>query len=146
MLSGDDHLFLQRAVAHGFDAAFCDAPESCVWTDPPESWRQFVNQRIRMFSGARLLAPGVAALGVFVYGWLGGMFLGLIAGIPVAWAAFGLKAVLDGVSMGIVAGRLREQRLLWLYPVAAFLYLPYFLVFAAWGTFGSYRWKGSRGH
>lgn len=146
MLSGDDHLFLQRAVGAGFTAAFCDGPGSYVWTNPPPTWRGFVQQRIRMFSGARMLKPAVAALGVFVYAWLAVMGVGMLAAFPAAWGAFGVKVLLDGVSMGIAAVRLHEKRLLAVYPIAAFLYLPYFLVFALWGTVGSYGWKGARGH
>ena len=145
MLSGDDHLFLQRAVARGFKAVFCDAAGSKVWTDPPATWGAFVQQRIRMFSGARRLSLGVALLGVAVYGWLLALLVGMLALNPVAWAAFLGKVLLDGVSLSIAAGRLGEWWLLRVYPLASVLYLPYFLTFAALGTFGSYRWKGMRG-
>jgi len=146
MLSGDDHLFLQRAVGAGFRAAFCDGPGSYVWTAPPASWQAFVQQRIRMFSGARMLKPGVALLGVSVYAWLAAMLVGMITCSTAAWVAFGLKFLLDGISVTIAAVRLHEKPLLAVYPLAAFLYLPYFLVFALRGTFGTYRWKGARGH
>lgn len=145
MLSGDDHLLLQRAVGMGFRAAYCDAPNARVWTDPPQKWEEFVHQRVRMFSGAGKLKPGVALLGGAVYGWLLAMIGGMLALYPVAWAAFAGKALFDAVSLAIAARRLGEWRLMSVYPMAAVLYLPYFLVFALLGTFGTYRWKGRKG-
>jgi len=145
MLSGDDHLFLQRAVEQGFRGTYCDAPNTRVWTNPPTTREGFVHQRIRMFSGAGKLRPAVALLGAAVYGWLLALLVGMFALQPVAWVAFLGKSVLDGVSLSIAAWRLGEWRLLRVYPLAALLYLPYFLIFAALGTFGSYRWKGMRG-
>jgi cellulose synthase/poly-beta-1,6-N-acetylglucosamine synthase-like glycosyltransferase len=145
MLSGDDHLFLQRAVARGYRAVYCDATDARVWTDPPATWKEFVHQRIRMFSGARQLKASVAVLGAGVYTWLLAIFLGMLALYPVAWGAFLGKMLLDAVSLVIAAARVHEWRLLRVYPLAACLYLPYFLVFAFLGTFGSYRWKGSKG-
>jgi len=145
MPSGDDHLFLQRAVARGFRATYSDAPGSHVWTDPPRTWKEFVQQRIRMYSGARRLPIGVAALGAFAWGWLFLLAAGMLALAPAAWACFGMKFAFDFVSLAIAAERLHERRLLAVYPLAAFLYLPYFLIFALLGTFGTYRWKGTPG-
>jgi len=145
MLSGDDHLFLQRAVGQGFVATYCDAPNARVWTAPPESWSEFVQQRIRMYSGVGKLTLSVAAVGLCVYGLLAALLVGMLLGVPVAWMAFAGKSLLDGASIALAARRLRERSLLRVYPVAAFLYLPYFLAFAALGTFWKYQWKGMTG-
>jgi cellulose synthase/poly-beta-1,6-N-acetylglucosamine synthase-like glycosyltransferase len=145
MLSGDDHLFLQRAVGKGYRAVYCTAPDSRVWTDPPTSFRGFWNQRIRMFSGVGKITPSVAIVGTTTYLWMLGLFVGLVTLWPPALAGFVAKFLLDAVSLLIAARHLREWRLLLVYPVAAICYLPYFLTFAFLGTFGSYDWKGMRG-
>jgi cellulose synthase/poly-beta-1,6-N-acetylglucosamine synthase-like glycosyltransferase len=146
MLSGDDNLFLQRAVSKGFRTAYCEERDSAVWTDPPETWREFSNQRTRMLSGARNLSMSVLALGIVVWSVLFLMLAGMIAGYWWAWAAFGVKFVADFVSMSIAATRFREWRVMWTFPIAELLYLPYYLYFGFRGTFGSYQWKGARGH
>jgi cellulose synthase/poly-beta-1,6-N-acetylglucosamine synthase-like glycosyltransferase len=145
MLSGDDHLFLQRAVGKGYRAVYCTAPDSRVWTDPPDSFRGFWNQRIRMFSGVGKITPSVAIVGTTTYLWMLGLFVGLVMLWPPALVGFVAKFLLDAVSLLIAARHLREWRLLVVYPVAAICYLPYFLTFAFLGTFGSYDWKGMRG-
>ncbi len=145
MLSGDDHLFLQRAVGQGFTAVYCTAPNTFVWTDPVGSFRGFWHQRIRMFSGVGRLTPSVAIVGTAAYAWMLLLFGGMLVLWSPAWIGFIGKFVADAVSLVIAARHLREWRLLLVYPFAAFLYLPYFLTFAFLGTFGSYDWKGMRG-
>jgi poly-beta-1,6-N-acetyl-D-glucosamine synthase len=145
MLSGDDHLFLQRAVGQGYKAAYCDSPNARVWTDPPTSWSGFIQQRIRMYSGVGKLSLSVASVGICVYGLLSALLIGMLCGVPEAQMAFGAKFVLDGVSVALAARRLREYGVLAVYPIAALVYLPYFLIFAALGTLGKYRWKGMTG-
>ena len=144
-LTGDDNFFLIRAVSRGYRAAYCTAKDSFVWTDPPGSWRRFVNQRTRVLSGSQHLTWDVAALGGVAYLWLATMFLGMLFLQPAAWAAFGAKFILDLFSMSIAATRLREWRLMLVYPLTEILYLPYFLAFGALGTFGTYDWKGRKG-
>jgi poly-beta-1,6-N-acetyl-D-glucosamine synthase len=145
MLSGDDHLFLQRAVARGCRATYCTEPGSYVWTDPVNSLRGFWNQRIRMFSGVGRMTPGVATVGALAYVWMLTLLGGMVALWPPAWIAFAGKFLLDGVSLIIGARHFAEWRLLWAYPLTALLYVPYHLLFGLLGTFGSYDWKGSRG-
>ena len=145
MLSGDDHLFLQRAVGAGFRAVYNVERDSFVWTDPPGSFREFRHQRIRMFSGVGKITPSVAVVGTATYVWMLALFAGMLALQPAAWMAFGVKFVLDGVSLLLAARHFGEWKLLRVYPLASVLYLPYFLTFALFGTFGSYDWKGMRG-
>ncbi len=144
-LTGDDNFFLIRAVSRGFRAAYCTAPASFVWTDPPDTWRRFVNQRTRVLSGSQHLTVDVLLLGGVAWLWLAVMLIGMVALMPAAWIAFAVKFALDSLSVGIAATRLREWRLMAVYPLAALFYLPYFLVFAVLGTFGSYDWKGRQG-
>ena len=142
--SGDDSLLLQRAMTRGYRAAFCDKAGSFAWTSPAGNLRRYLNQQVRRFSGGRYMPVSIVILGAVAWLWFALVFGGMLTGFWWAWAAFGVKALADFVSMSVAAQRLHEWRLMIVYPIAAILYLPHFLIFTFLGTFGSSQWKGTK--
>lgn len=147
-LSGDDDLFIQlvsRRTTWQLQYAF--EPEAAVTTQSPANLGQFVAQERRRTSKGKYYPPWVQA--ILAEAFL--MNLALVVSIPFCLGhpavhplpliAFAGKAFCELLIL-IKASRLFKRRgLLRLFPLAAVLHIPYFIVFAIWGTTGGYRWK-----
>lgn len=151
-LSGDDDLFVQLVSRRTrWQLRYAFQPEAAVDTDPPATLREFVAQERRRTSKGRHYSLGAQALAALAF--LTNLSLAVALPLslirpelgPWPWAAWGAK-VLGEFLLLSKAGRMLGQRGWWPYfPMAAVLYIPYFLLFAVWGTLGGYRWKAAAG-
>ncbi len=87
--SGDDDL-LVNAAANAHNTAICLAPESFVYSDPPENWSDWLRQK------QRHLAAGSA------YRWQHKMVLGMLALSQVGFYFLFIVLVLAGFNLKIV--------------------------------------------
>ncbi len=148
LLSGDDDLFLHKVRATSWQVHYARDPRTAVPSGGPKSFRQFRHQRTRHASKGFFYAPWMTTLLILIY-----LFhCGLLATVPavifgvlsvrVAALAFALAWAPEFLLVGYGAFLFRQQHLLPYLPIAAALYIPYIVVFAAWGTLGSFSWKG----
>ncbi|MBI4428806.1 MAG: glycosyltransferase [Ignavibacteriales bacterium] len=150
-VSGDDDLFIQRAVHEklgGFSYAL--SPDAFVPAAAPSTWRQFWNQRIRYASKARQydveMIVGLVAvylLNAFIVAGIVSVFMGQWSFFGLALAAWIIKAALEYVFL-LQASRGFGQRQLLKYFLPTEIFHPlYVAVFGFLGLFARYRWKGA---
>lgn len=148
LLSGDDDLFLHKVRATGWQVRYARDLGTFVRSAGPRSLRQFRHQRTRHASKGFFYAPWMTTLLILIY-----LFhCGLLATVPavifgllsarLAALAFALAWAPEFLLVGYGAFLFRRQHLVPYLPLAAALYIPYIVVFAAWGTLGSFSWKG----
>ena len=149
-LSGDDDLFLTRVrefkkykIGYAADAG------SHVYNNPPRLWRKFIHQRLR-YASKGFDYPRKVTFGLILY-FLFNLFLftGLISFVfstsffIASVAIFLLKAIAEFSVMQKGAEVLNDKRYLKLFPIAAFLHIPYVLIFAILGQMKLYKWAGN---
>jgi cellulose synthase/poly-beta-1,6-N-acetylglucosamine synthase-like glycosyltransferase len=151
LLSGDDDLFLHKVRITAWRTHYARDLGTVVPSGGPRSFRQFRHQRTRHASKGFFYAPWMIALLVLIY-----LFhCGLLAALPAALLgllqpgmltiAYALAWVPEFLLVGWGAFLFRRRYLLPYLPLAALLYIPYIVVFAAWGTLGNFSWKGATG-
>ncbi|MDB5249555.1 MAG: N-acetylglucosaminyltransferase [Segetibacter sp.] len=148
--SGDDMLLMHKIyVRYKKQVHFLLSQPSIVETLPMETWKDFINQRIRWASKAdKFDDTRILAVLVFIY-LLNLSFLILpfaaIWNRNVWWywlAMLAAKTVIDLRFMVPVAKFFGEEKLLWWFPVMQPFHIVY-TVIAGWlGKFGKYTWKG----
>jgi cellulose synthase/poly-beta-1,6-N-acetylglucosamine synthase-like glycosyltransferase len=147
-LSGDDDLFIQRVSRRtSWQLRYAFEPEASVTTDPPSNLGQFVTQERRRTSKGKYYPPLLQAF--LAEAFL--MNLALAASLPFSLAhpvayplpliAFGGKVICELLILIKASHLFKREKLLRFFPLAAVLHIPYFLIFAIWGTLGGYRWK-----
>ncbi len=139
--SGDDDLFLNLARETGkYKIVYMTNPDSHVFNAPPKSLSAFIQQRIRYASkGFRYQIGLVIPLLLFVF-----FNILILAGIwlsPIyTMFTFILKFIADGLFLrkaGIVLG---DRRSFSVYPLTAFLHIPYVIFFSILGQLLNYKW------
>ncbi|MCR4439382.1 MAG: glycosyltransferase [bacterium] len=152
LLSGDDDLFLHKVRATSWRCRYARDAATIVPSGGPESFRQFRHQRTRHASKGFFYPAWLTTLLILIY-----LFhCGLMAAVPMALLgviaprvvalAFATAFVPEFLLVGYGAALFRRKRLCPYVPLAALLYIPYVVVFAVWGTFGKFAWKGAVAH
>ena len=147
-LSGDDDLFIQLVSDRTqWEMQYAFEPDAAVTSQPPANLRQFVAQERRRTSKGKYYPPWVQAILAQVLL----MNLALAVTIPFSLLhpttyplpliAFGGKVFCELLILIRASHLFKRKGLLWVFPLAAILHIPYFLVFSVWGTLGGYRWK-----
>lgn len=149
LASGDDDLFLQRVREEtNWEIRFASEQESCVPTQPPQNFREFVQQRIRYASkGLYYSAPVRAALLATYF-----LNLFLVAGFVAAFAsplalatiaaAFGLKALGEFIFLRKGATVFATEVSSKLFLASAALHPFYITAAGLAGQLVSFNWKG----
>lgn len=145
-ISGDDDLLLELVRKTSWKIAYCVATESLVPTDPPVSFGQFLNQKIRQASKGRHYNLVTLMILVAVY-----LFnLSLLTWVPLQyaqtgnstlWLAWLVKSGAELVCLTVGGLRFRRIRFLLSFPIVTVLHPLYVVVFGAWGLFGKFDWK-----
>jgi cellulose synthase/poly-beta-1,6-N-acetylglucosamine synthase-like glycosyltransferase len=151
--SGDDVFLLHkikkrygaRAVRFVFDR------EAVIYTKGKESWKEFLEQRIRWASKARGykdLFTRTMTISVFLINLI--LFLLLFAGLlkPVFLAFFagllGMKMIPDLVILLGITGFAGRRRLMWWFPLFEVVYIPYVIYTGIQSLFSGGTWKGRK--
>jgi len=145
--SGDDDLMLQKMAKFIRKATFMFTPASIVPSFDKENISEMIHLESRRASKWRFYPLPVKILSGFVFLY----YLVLIAAFGlVLLADFSRKIFLFVLMSKIIAEfllllifliKVNKTKLLWLFPIAEIVYLPYFIFFGLKGTFGKYRWK-----
>jgi hypothetical protein len=144
--SGDDDLMLQkmspRRMRFLFSAAACVPAldtsgllaQAQVEARRGSKWRYYPPVVKLAHSGGAAVLRGAG----------GGVLHGRGRALPWAWFLLPLlaKTVSELLLLGGFLLKVRRIRLITWYPVAASLYIPYFIYFGLRGTLGRYRWRG----
>lgn len=148
--SGDDMLLMHKIyIRFKKHVYFLFSQDSIVKTPPMQTWKDFINQRIRWASKAdKFDDKRIIAVLVFIY-----LFNMSFIIIPVAvfwyknllyywFAMLAAKTIIELRFMFPVATFFREKKLLWWFPVMQPFHILYTIVAGWLGKFGKYSWKG----
>lgn len=151
--SGDDMLWVQRAVRAGYAIRYLRHPEAVVTTHPQPDWTSFLRQRIRWaskFDTLRDPALWVAQIVVFalcaliVVGYVTGLFGDLFA-LLLFFALLAGKSLLDYPLLREGTRFLGQPRLMRVLLPAQLMHIGYILLAGLGGPFTRrYIWKGRR--
>ena len=150
--SGDDMLLMHKIQSiYPERTLFLKSKEIIVKTQPAETLKEFLNQRIRWASKADsytdkkitmvlllvyLLNAWIFILGIFSFFYPSTFCLFLIL--------IGIKIIVELFFLYPVARFFGKEKLLWWFIPAQPFHIIYTLIAGWLGKFGSYRWKGRR--
>ncbi len=150
--SGDDMLLMHKIYKRYPDRVlFLKSKEAIVYTQPMETWKGFINQRVRWASKAdRYNDKRIFVVLLLVYFFnLVLLLLPVIAilnnlspAIIIFWfSVLILKTIIELLFLFPVAKFFNKQPVLWWFPLAEPLHILYTVVVGWLGKFGKYRWK-----
>ena len=148
--SGDDMLLMHKIyVRFQKQVHFLFSQESIVKTLPMETWKDFINQRIRWASKAdKFEDKRIFSVLVFIYLFNLSFFIIPFAAIwykniAYYWlATIAAKTLIDMRFMVPAARFFKEEKLLWWFPLMQPFHIIYTIVAGWLGRFGKYTWKG----
>ncbi len=158
-ISGDDDFFLERVrESTNWKIRYAANPKTFVPTAPPETLRDFVQQRIRYASKcANYSAPVTLSLAavyvlnlLLVLGAMGSFFQPII--LPVVSAAFFIKSFSEYYFLNRGARWFQIRFSPFIFLAAAALHPIYIAAIGLLGRFSNFKWKGEnhsaqiRGH
>ena len=146
-ISGDDDPFLTRVrEAKKYKIKYAAEAAGHVYNNPPQLWAKFLHQRMRYASKGLHYSfkMTVALIAYFMYNLL------LLSGAIALFLQKDLCAFLLPLlalkwlgEFGFIsrAGTvLNDRRNLTFFPIAAFLHIPYIIIFGILGQFNHFRW------
>ena len=150
MASGDDFLLLVKMQqAYPNNIAYLKSKEAIMATAPQESWRSFLNQRIRWASKSGNYNDHKMTAMLMVVYLFNLSFLFLLIGCffdnnCLKWLLGGLlgKTIVELFFLFPVAGYYEKKKELWLFPLLQPLHIAYIIVAGFLGMRGTYQWKG----
>lgn len=150
--SGDDMLLMHKIQKLYPDKmGYLKSPNAIVQTQPAETIKEFMNQRIRWASKAdKYTDPKITTVLLLVYVFNAWIFFIAICSFfsPQAFYLFLLlfisKTAVEFFFLFPVAGFFKKKKLLWWFIPAQPFHILYTLVAGWLGKFGSYKWKGRK--
>lgn len=148
--SGDDMLLMHKIYnRYKTRVHYLFSEQSIVQTTPMETWKAFINQRIRWASKAdKFEDKRIMYVLIFVYLFNLSFLLLPIAGIWIKYVAWYwllmlfAKTTIDYRFMIPVARFFKDEKLLWWFPVMQPFHIAYTIIAGWLGKFGKYSWKG----
>ena len=147
-ISGDDDLFLhlvRRQTSWKFRYAM--DRQSLVHSKAPETFKQFMNQRVRHASKGRHYPAWFTIVLAAVYL----LNLNLLLLIPISFfnnfafvALLGcvlLKSLGEFILIYRIADLFGYKKILAIFPLAMIVHPFYIVIFGLWGQFGKFQWK-----
>ena len=146
-ISGDDDLLLHTIHRNtNYGIRFATDPSSMVPSEAARTFAAFSNQRIRHASKGLHYYSTLKIGLIMVYLFYLSLLISIFIPALFVWALFmlGLKSLLEVTLLRQNAKMFGQTRLLWFYPVAALLHIPYVIFFGLWGQIGRFQWKSER--
>jgi len=152
--SGDDMLLMQKIFKQfPMRVFFLKSPAAIVATEPANSWRQFLHQRIRWASKAdKYDDPKIFWTLSFIFFLNFSLLAFLIVAFwnPV-WLIFFLvlvliKGIIEFPFVSGVAGFFQQEKLMKYFFFLEPLHILYIVVAGTMGKFGGYEWKERKIH
>ncbi|MCD6101539.1 MAG: glycosyltransferase [Candidatus Cloacimonetes bacterium] len=145
--SGDDDLFLQKiSKSKKYKISFAKDKKSFVNSVERKSAKEQINQEKRRASKWIYYPLNIKIYLALIFVFYLFLFISFVMAIfsSFSWNSFlGIfivKVIFDFLIVIKGAILFRENRLLWIFPLAEIFYIPYFLIFGILGTFTRYRW------
>lgn len=149
-ISGDDdlllHLIRQKT---GWRAGYALSETAVVRAQAPESWQQFIQQRIRHASKGRYYPTWLKLILIAIYL----VNLSLVSLFPlslvvprtlaIGLACLVIKSLAELLLVWRMANYFGYRHALTVFPVAMVLHPLYVVVFGLWGQLGRFQWKGA---
>ncbi len=149
IVSGDDDFLIQSIHKAGrWKIRYATRLGARVETEPPETLRQFWEQRKRWAGKCSLYQPKQTAFLGGIFAYYATIPICLVLGCyyrPFLWAGllnFGLKTLMEYIVMRRAAILFSKRHLLQYFPWAALLHIPLILAAVPAGSFGQFTWKG----
>jgi cellulose synthase/poly-beta-1,6-N-acetylglucosamine synthase-like glycosyltransferase len=147
-ISGDDDLFLTRVREAGnYKICYATDPRTHVYNAPPNSFKQFVHQRLR-YASKGFDYPAKVTFGLIIYIFFNlSIFFGLFCGL--AGSALVLQTTLLAIAIKTIfeykftrkaAAVIGDRRFTNYYFITSVLHIPYILFFGILGQFKLFRW------
>ena len=155
--SGDDDLLLMKMMPHIRQAVFSSAPQLVVTSYDGTDSKAHHHTNIRRASKFRYFPLYLKALAAIVFAYFLLFYYLLVSGLvspasvegsmsllgtanPV-WAMIASKTAIELLFCVVVLAKVRQIRLILLYPLQILYFPLQFLFFAVWGSLGKYSWK-----
>ena len=145
--SGDDDLMLQKMAKFIRKANFMFSPDSIVPSLDKDNISEMVQLESRRASKWRFYPLSVKLLSGFVFVYYLFLLLAVLEALvgALSWKIFFASLILkifgEFLLLSIFLIKVRKIKLLWAFPVAEIIYVPYYIFFGLKGTFGKYKWK-----
>lgn len=152
LASGDDMLLMHKiALRFPGKIEYLKSSPAIVSTEPANSWKAFLQQRIRWASKARAYEDkSVFWVLLLVYSMNALLFLILVSSFfslqQLLWAILflAIKTGIEWPFMHSVTSFFNEKSLLNYFPFLQPIHIVYTVIAGSFGQFGSYEWKGRR--
>ncbi len=150
MASGDDMFLLEEVKREGKEIRFCKSVDACVYTDPPKTISQFINQRLRwaakssqyrdkflIYTAITVFLMNAALFGMLISSTFKIQYIYVFA------AAFLLKGIVDLLLLRPVSNFFNLETLLKAkYYLSTQLLYPFYSIFIALASqFTGFNWK-----
>ncbi len=150
--SGDDMLLMHKIQKLYPDKiGYLKSPNAIVQTQPSETIKEFMNQRIRWASKAdKYPDPKITAVLLLVYllnAWIFFIAISSFFSLQAFYLfilLFIVKTTVELFFLFPVAGFFKKKKLLWWFIPAQPFHIIYTLIAGWLGKFGSYKWKGRK--
>ncbi len=146
-ISGDDDLMLKLVQATDWAVQYAYDARLTVPTRLAEGAGQFANQRLRHASKGfhYNLSKVIGLLFVYLYNLMVFLTIPLALFHHISWWMpvffISLKALFEFILLYQFAATMRRRHLLWIFPIAELLHIPYVVIFGALGPFKKFKWK-----
>ncbi|HEY8658602.1 MAG TPA: glycosyltransferase [Hanamia sp.] len=150
--SGDDMLLMHKIQkVHPDKIMFLKSPDVIVLTQPADTLKDFMNQRIRWASKADKYTDkkitGVLLLVYLLNAWIFILAISSFFFIKAFYLflfSVAIKTIVELIFLYPVAKFFNKRKLLWWFVPAQPLHILYTLLAGWLGMFGSYHWKGRK--
>jgi cellulose synthase/poly-beta-1,6-N-acetylglucosamine synthase-like glycosyltransferase len=145
--SGDDDLMIQKMGKFAHRMKFMFHPDSVINTGRDSTTSSQMNQETRRGSKWRYYPTSVKIMTLFIFVYyliFIGCFLGFLFGklsTILLIIIIILKIIPEFLLITLFLSRIKRLRLMWVFPIAELIYIPYFIFFGLKGTFGKFKWK-----
>lgn len=145
--SGDDDLMIQKMGRFVRRMKFMFHPDSAINANREESANSQMQQEIRRGSKWRYYPSSIKIMTLFIFIYYL-IFIGCFWGFLFAKISttlfiiiLSLKLIPEFLLITLFLARVKRLSLMWVFPIAELIYIPYFVFFGLKGTFGRYKWK-----
>ena len=145
--SGDDDLLIQKMGKLARRMKFMFHPDSVINTGRDSTTNSQIHQETRRGSKWRYYPASIKIMTLFIFIYylifIGSFFGFLFANLSTTLfiIILFLKLIPEFLLITLFLARIKRLSLMWVFPIAELIYIPYFIFFGLKGTFGKYKWK-----
>ncbi len=145
--SGDDDLMIQKMGKFIRNMKFMFHPDSVIYANRNENASSQIQQETRRGSKWRYYPTAIKIMTLFIFIYYL-IFIGCFLGFLFAKVSTNLfiiilflKIIPEFLLLTLFLVKIKRLRLMWVFPIAELIYIPFYVFFGLKGTFGKYKWK-----